>query len=222
MAEKESDPLEKHLSKWKVSFERDPLLSTHVLNRISSDKHSGLFANRLSVFRWAGGIAAMAALIVGALIINQQFKDRGSYVESSYLQMIDPVFRIHAESRNELQGTGGSLIQRLAWMQDKLELSQDQFMDLVELHTSYAHRFDELYEELVRLEDRYEEFEELRKQNEMIDFIALYEVLTERKEMEQNSGALSSEFVAKVASHLRPDQRISYLSLVKSPSAPDA
>jgi hypothetical protein len=206
-----------------VSFEKDPQLANHVLNRIATQKTTLRRTGRREALRWVAGVAAVAALVAAAFMVSQQLERQRALREGSYLMMIDPVTRAHSEAARDLDKTADSLIDRLAWMQQRLDLSQEQFLQLVDLHKAYSDRFDFLYEELVQLQKQYEAFEELRLNNEMIDFIALYEVLSERKEAESSALALSQELISRVTAILRPDQRAAYLGLVRhSNNTPDA
>jgi len=212
MSDIEKTTLEKELRKWEVRMEPDPHTAQHVLNRIASEQpenHPDRSSSRLIPFLLAAGIAAV--LLIGTVFILNQRSQARLIQNSQYLALIDPVTRasMHKESPS-----GDRLLEQLSWMQDRLQLSRDQFLELVTLHQNYSDKFDGLYEELIQLENEYEHFEELRKSDKMVDFIALYDVLTERKETENLAHNLSQELIAKVASLLTPSQRTAYLSMV--------
>lgn len=220
MSEKERTDFKKDLQKWEVQLKPDPHTAQHVLNRIASEQ----FLNspekrfpRLIPFLLATGIAAV--LVFGTVfIINQQAQTR-LIQDNQYLSLIDPVTRVQSHEGNTSKDL---LLEQLAWMQNRLDLSRDQFMELVGLHQNYSDKFNGLYEELVRLESEYDHFEALRKNNEMVDFMALYDVLLERKETESLAHSLSQELIAKVSSILTPSQRTTYLSMVTLSTNPNA
>lgn len=220
MPDQDQQSLEERLRSWQPALEPEPGTARKVLNRIASTDGREGEALRVPVtIRWlaAGGLAA--ALVLGVFLVSQQLEEKRILQDGSYVLMIDPVFRAHSGGHMAGPGTvpesGVSLVQQLAWMQDRLDLSRVQFMELVALHQDYTGRFDGLYRELVGLENHYAEFEERRVSTGMIDFIALYEVLSERRRTVDRSRALSREFIAKVAVTLRPDQRDAYLALVE-------
>jgi hypothetical protein len=216
MDKQNRDPLENRLSEWKVDLPTDPQLGNHVLNRIAAARTRRAPAAIIPVLKWSTGLAAALAFLA-VIFINDRDAREELLADNAgtYQLMIDPVSRAHTAKAPATGLNGDSLIDQLAWMQDRLDLSQEQFLELVDLHNRYAGQFETLYTELVRLESRYEEFEQLRVNNEMIDFLALYEVLSERKEKEGSAMALSRELVARVSAILRADQRGNYLSLIK-------
>ncbi len=220
MPEKERTDFKQDLQKWNVQLKPDPQTAQQVLNRIASEQvlHGPEKESpRLIPFLLAAGIAAI--LMIGTVfIVNQQAQMR-LIQDHQYLSLIDPVARVESHDGNTSKDL---LLEQLAWMQNRLDLSQVQFMELVSLHQNYSDKFNGLYHELVRLESEYDHFEALRKNNEMVDFMALYEVLSETKETETLAHSLSQELIAKVSSILTPTQRTTYLSMVTSSTNPNA
>ena len=220
MSELDKTTLREELKKWDVKMDPDQHTAQHVLNRIASEQSETHAKSRFQGFKpyiLSAGIAAV--LIIGTVFIINQRAHVRILQNHQYLSLIDPVTRanLHEESPAK-----DRLLVQLSWIQDRLDLSSDQFMKLVELHQNYSDKFDGLYEELIRLESQYDRFEELRMNNEMVDFMALYEVLTHRKETETVANNLSRELIARVTSILTPSQRTAYLSMVSPNPDPNA
>lgn len=213
MKDKNRDQLESRLHAWKVELERDPMLKAHVMNRIATEEK--LVSTHVWRLRWVGIFAAAAVITLTAFFISQQLERTRLLQEGGYALLIDPVSRAKMVSENPVLDSEGSLVDRLSFMQRRLHLSQEQFLELVELHQGYNDRFNLIYEELVSLEDQYSSFEELRMENEAIDFMALYDVLSKRQECEGRAKRLSEDLISHVVTILKPDQRKVYLSMVR-------
>ena len=215
-----NDPfLEERLRSWNPRLEPDPQLDEKVLRRLGSTSRSPEHALWISRFHLVAYGAMAALVLLGVFMASRQIERSRLLRDGSYFLMIDPVFRAQT-----VQAPGGlapagvssdTYLDRLAWMQDRLDLSRQQFMELVDLHRNYADRFDSLYRELVALDHEYGQFEELRRRDEAIDFMALYDVLQERRLAEEASHSLSLEFIGRVMALLNNEQRQTYLSLVQ-------
>lgn len=214
MKDKNRDQLEPRLKAWKVELERDPMLKTHVMNRIATvGKIDPLPSRRLW---WAGVLAAAAALTLAIFLVSQQIEQSRELNEGGYALLIDPVSRAKHVDDHPSSDSSASLIEQLSFMQSRLDLSQQQFLELVELHQQYNERFNLIYEELVSIENQYSGFEELRMENEAIDFMALYDILSMRQETQGRAKRLSDDFISHVVAILKPNQRKLYLSMVRS------
>lgn len=220
MKKQERDDLRDHLMQWDVQLERDPATSRHVLNRIAADRvHREPWARPPSVVTYllVAGIAAIVTL--GVVFISGERTRARLLQDNQYQLIIDPVTRadLHRDDVYE-----DRLLEQLAWMQSRLDLSREQFMQLVDLHRNYTDTFNGLYQELVSLEAEYEHFEVLRKNDQMVDFIALYDVLNSRKQAENQAHDLSRELISRVSAILTPSQKTAYLSLIKPDLKPNA
>ena len=225
MSDRDKDSLEKRLRHWNLELNEDPMLAHHVLNQISSGEGNRTPPHPAGFpVHWLLVLATAAALLLGVFFTSQQIERVRSQREGGYYSMIDPVFRLQVSTGEGIDASNrlleDSLIDRLAWMQNRLGLTEPQFIELVELHKGYEDRFNGLFEELVHLESQYGEFEELRIRNEMVDFIALYNILLERRNVRESSHILSREFVEKAIAILTTDQRQPYLSLVQKSLGP--
>lgn len=213
MKDKNRENIESRLQAWKVELDRDPMLKAHVMNRIATESKMESLA--LVRFRWIGAIAAAAIIAITVFFASQQIERTRLLQEGGYALLIDPVSRAKMVSENPVLDSGESLVERLSFMQSRLDLSQEQFLELVELHKGYNERFNLIYAELVALEDQYSGFEELRMENEAIDFMALYDVLSKRQETEGRAKLLSEDLISHVVAILKPDQKKVYLSMVR-------
>ncbi len=219
MTEKERNTLDDRLHAWNPRLDTDPDLGRKVLRRIGEPgRHERLQALSLNRFRFVAYGALAALVLVGVFLASQQLERHRLLRDGSYCLLIDPVFRAQnsrSEANPEVPGIPSeSYLDRLAWMQDRLDLSREQFMTLVDLHRQYADRFDGLYRELVQLDREYGQFEDLRLHDAAIDFMALYDVLQEKRAAEAASHSLSQEFIGQVLAILNSRQRPVYLSLV--------
>ena len=220
MKEKYKSILEGRLQAWKVSLDPDPGLGSKVLQRArESASRDAFFSPLRSRMRFISHVAVAAAILLGVFFVSQWMERARIRNELGYTMLIDPVYRVQAldgiAGRPSVDTGRDRFIERLAWMQDRLDLSSDQFLQLVQLHQDYADRFDRIYEELLLVQREYGEFEQLRQDSDQIDFIALYDVLTERNDLEDNAHSLSSELISRALSILNPVQRKAYLSVVQ-------
>ena len=219
MTEKERTSLEERLHDWRTRLDPDPGLGLRVLRRIrQTGRVEPVQAHLLNRFRFVAYGALAALVLIGVFLASRQLERHRLLRDGSYCLLIDPVFRAQNNFSKAESGVSGeeseSYLDRLAWMQDRLDLSREQFMDLVGLHRQYADRFDGLYRELVQLDREYGHFEDLRRHDEAIDFMALYDVLQEKREAEATSHSLSREFIGQVLAILDARQRPVYLSMV--------
>lgn len=212
---KNDDLIRQRLRQWEPVLEEDPGLAAHVLNRIGAGGPRDALARSLLRWRWlAAGLGAAAALLLVWLAGSYQ-ANRELRQDRAYLSLIDPVFRSQSEALPAGAEAGNlSLIDQLAWLQDRLDLSRDQFLELVNMHQRYAGQMDTLYRQLIELDGMYAAFEASRLRDEPIDFISLYDVLVERREVVSDSRAIREELVSMVESILNPAQRVAYMALL--------
>lgn len=225
-----TDPLDRQLDAWQPDLEPDPSLKQHVMQRIAweEEAQSRPWHRRTSTIEtlWrplaAAGVAACLLLLIGTWAGRNWFDPANPHrIEDNrqaYLLLIDPVSRAKAtrDPVAQVEQTSPGLITMLAWMQDRFDLDREQFLELVSLHETYQTQFEDLYLELKSVQDDYASFEARRAANEMIDFIALYDLLQKRKALEADARATSSELVEKVIALLDPDQAAAYLAAIEA------
>ncbi len=233
---KPDDKLEKLLKKWQPDFKPDPMLAEHVEDQIDvleNSRKSSLLAPFWDWFRgvtaspiYAGGLALLLVVVgIGLSEIWNGSKERSpDQLSSIYRLSIDPLYRLDA-SANEARlaaeaalVTGLPLNESLVWLQEELELDQPQYDAFLSLHTKYQDSFNELFAELVSLQSGYQKFETDRKSDDVIDFMALYELLQKQKELRKLSEDLTRELLIKASELMDPEQKTRFLELYKGVS----
>lgn len=223
---KNFEPLNRQLDAWKVEPPLDPDLKAQVMQRIAWEERSRRSgdAQRLFGSNWPlilmGGVAACVLLLIGSFAGMQWAKNSSlqevGIQQQAYLQLIDPVARLQ-DSSADLQSSEverPNLVSMLSWMQGQLNLSKDQFVELVELHQQYELQFEELYRNLLEVRRSYDGFESLRANNQMIDFVALYDLLERRRALESDAHQTSGALVKAILQILDSKQGQNYLAVL--------
>ncbi|MCH6258515.1 hypothetical protein MLD52_18280 [Puniceicoccaceae bacterium K14] len=186
------DELDELLDAWKVPFQRDEELLQRTSKRVRSESaHLDISSNKL-VFLLSrplyASLAAAALVVLGVFLANVTGpRNTSSENQSiaSYRSMIDPVYRLkrgapYSKEVNLSEST-------ITWLKDELHLSKKQYIAIESLHNSHQPLFYTLYRELESLEHGYTAFDASRKNDDVIDFIALFELLQKQKEIRQQS-----------------------------------
>ena len=230
------EKLEKLLNQWQPSCKPDPMLAERVEDQIemleSARKPSFLapFAEWLRGVTaspaYAGGLAVI--LVVCGIGISQIWKGSTHHsaeqLSSIYRLSIDPVYRLEAsaeEARHAAEAAlmaGLPLNESLVWLQGELDLDKGQYSVFIDLHTQYRESFDELFGELVELRRGYQKFEKDRKQDDVIDFMALYDLLQKQKQLREMSEELTRELLIKAAEIMEPEQKERFERMFNGPS----
>jgi|GEM_PF-2544588 len=220
--------IEERLAAWKVDAPSDPHLKQRVLHRIAigqADENSGIFSSLLPL-RWlakcpilATTLTCVALFFACTTVYLSQQKDlnvRMAENSRTYFLMINPVAHVDASSKSDFYATkeDPSLIDMLAWMRRSLDLSRDQFQALVALHAQYEDRFVALYKDLSEIQVEYQVFDNKRLNNDMIDFMELYDLLRERDTLRECSEQTSRQLIDLVLQVLTPEQAQNYLALL--------
>lgn len=219
--------LEKQLRNWRSEVEPKPEFQKEVMLRIDAERQVRM--NRLSWLQiFMGGlrvkpVGAFAALLVLGLglIIGYSVQFWSPYSTSNvlaYRALIDPVARVSDLSPVEATPGDDTLLSSLRWIQRSLDLEREQFEALVRIHLEYETEFIALAVGLSKAHSKYRDFEGMRMADEMIDFIAFYELLEETKDLEMSSRKRSSALVESVLEILNPSQKAVYLALITSSS----
>ncbi len=227
--------IEKRLADWHVCVPADPSLKKQVLRRIdlleSQKAGLGFFGRILSWISQnqlpAAICSCAAALLVCAasIFFIGRAEHRAELMSRNYFMMIDPVAHVAAENASAT-GKEQSVVEMLAWMKTRFNLSRAQFSELVALHEEYKDHLMTLYTELSRVQDSYQTFEDQRLSDDAIDFMALYDLLQKRDSLREDSVATSRQLVELTLRVLTPEQKKEYLSLMESadshPTTPKA
>ncbi len=199
----------------------DPLLKQRVLSRIAvmEDSDKGLLSSFFGTLSWKGFLALSAAcsavfmLSAAILVHERRVADELMLVQSQhYFLAINP--SAHAEGSAMDDAAEPSLIDMLAWMRSSLNLSRAQFQALVQLHSDYEDRFVSLYKDLCDIKAQYQGYEKKRLNDDVIDFMQLYDLLRERDALREYSEQTSQQFIALVLEVLTPEQARGYLALL--------
>ncbi|HNX04816.1 MAG TPA: hypothetical protein PKI32_04905 [Opitutales bacterium] len=216
-------PIETRLSSWQVSVPSDPNLRQQVLRRIDIMESQGegrSFPGRIldwvALNQLPAAIFACAAaiLICAASIFTIGRANRDERMSHAYFVLINPVARVAAD--NITSNGEPSVVDMLSWMKDRFDLSREQFTQLVVLHEDYNDRLMTLYRELSAIQSQYKTFDDQRMNNDMIDFMALYDLLQKRDSLRRDSVTTSNQLVELTLRVLTPQQKREFLSLMES------
>ncbi|MBN1403848.1 MAG: anti-sigma factor [Opitutales bacterium] len=226
--------LDECLRGWDVQVPQDPHLKQRVLNRIAALAEEeneraplGLsFIGRLGgrgFFALASACTALVLISAAFFVREHSLARERSYAQAhSYFLLINPL--AHSEfpegAYQNLAPEDPSMIDMLAWMRSSLDLSRDQFAALVELHEGYEDRFVSLYNDLCDINAQYQGFEKKRMNDDMIDFMELYDLLRERETLRECSAKTSQQFVSLVLKVLTPEQAQDYLAFLGRSGVP--
>jgi hypothetical protein len=224
--ERNLNSIEKRLATWQVEVPTQPGLKQSIVNRIrvqEAEENSSLpgwlaFMHPIIANR-ATTVALVFSIFIVAGISMIAFHERKMRLDAescrSYFLIIDPVAHIAALNNTKSSNDADrSVADMLDWMKSRLGLSREQFAQMVELHKNYSVKFASLYSELSEIESEYQIFEKNRRNDEAIDFMALYDLLQKRDVVRANSEATSKELVDLIFQILTPDQKNKFLSLL--------
>lgn len=222
--------IRKHLENWQPTIELDSHMKQRVMSRIAANgdrsEQNWLMRSLAALLNAPlAGVAMAALLLVATLLTVQLFEQRAMTralvaQRDAYFRLISPADYLDSMGNAAAEAGKPSLVDMLAWMRSNFDLTQEQFVELVSVHQSYDSRLDNLYGQLVSLQDGYATFEKRRLKDESIDFVALYQLLQRRDAVIDDARATSHELVAHVLTILRPEQRDRFLLLLQRADTP--
>lgn len=115
----------------------------------------------------------------------------------------------------------GSLDTQLAWMRTDLGLEPEQFERIKALHERLEPRLLELAAEVDRLRAEFATFERERVEAGEVDFLKVARAAAERRSLDRECDASTSQLVAEATRVMTPDQRKRYLEIL-APALEDA
>lgn len=123
--------------------------------------------------------------------------------------------------RTHRPAVADSLDTQLAWMQSDLGLKPDQFARIKTLHEQLEPRLLELAAEVDRLRAEFATFEHQRVEAGEVDFLKVARAAAERRTLDRECGASTSQLVAEATRVMTPEQRKRYLEIL-APALEDA
>ncbi|HEY5551840.1 MAG TPA: hypothetical protein VIK52_08125 [Opitutaceae bacterium] len=105
------------------------------------------------------------------------------------------------------EGTAGVL----AWLQDDLHLSADQFARIKALHERSGPQIQQLAEQATEMRTELESFENRRRNDGRVDFLAFAQFIEQRREFQRICTESTRRFLTAAASEMTPGQRARYL-----------
>jgi hypothetical protein len=117
-------------------------------------------------------------------------------------------FRIHRPfDANTLDG-------QLAWMKSELQLSDDQFARIKELHQASSPRLRALAAQVSQMQSEFAAFENTRRTSDKVDFIEFAQFVQVRRNIDKECLDSTRRLVLAAASEMNPSQREHYFGIV--------
>lgn len=109
-----------------------------------------------------------------------------------------------------------SLDGQLAWMKDELNLSEEQFSRIKELHEESSPRLRALAADVARMQAEFAAFENTRRTSDRVDFIEFAQFVETRRNINRQCQESTRQLVLASAGLMTPQQRTHYLGLVSA------
>lgn len=99
----------------------------------------------------------------------------------------------------------------LAWLQDDLHLSAEQFARIKALHERSGPQIQHLAEQASEMRAELNAFENRRRNDGRVDFLAFAQFIEQRREFQRICTESTRRFLTAAASEMTPGQRARYL-----------
>ena len=109
-----------------------------------------------------------------------------------------------------------SLEGQLAWMKEKLKLSDEQFSRIKNLHEESSPRLRALAVDVARMQAEFAAFENARRTADRVDFIEFAQFVETRRNINRQCQESTRQLVLASAGLMTPQQRTHYLGLVSA------
>lgn len=109
-----------------------------------------------------------------------------------------------------------SLDGQLAWMKQELNLSEEQFSRIKELHEESSPRLRALAADVARMQAEFAAFENTRRTSDRVDFIEFAQFVETRRNINRQCQESTRQLVLASAGLMTPQQRTHYLGLVST------
>ena len=117
-------------------------------------------------------------------------------------------FRLHQPTDPD------SLDGQLAWMKRELNLSDEQFARISELHQASGPRLRSLAGQVAQMQAEFAAFENTRRATDRVDFIEFARFVEARRRISRECLDSTRQLVMAAASAMTPRQREQYLGIV--------
>ena len=109
-----------------------------------------------------------------------------------------------------------SLDGHLAWMKEELNLSDEQFSQIKDLHEESSPRLRALAADVARMQAEFAAFENTRRTSDRVDFIEFAQFVETRRNINRQCQESTRQLVLASAGLMTPQQRSHYLGLVSA------
>ena len=109
-----------------------------------------------------------------------------------------------------------SLDGQLTWMKEELNLSDEQFARIKDLHEESSPRLRALAADVARMQAEFAAFENTRRTSDRVDFIEFAQFVETRRNINRQCQESTRQLVLASAGLMTPQQRSHYLGLVSA------
>ncbi len=107
-----------------------------------------------------------------------------------------------------------SLEGQLSWIRTELNLSDEQFTRIKDLHEASSPRLRALAAEVARMQAEFIAFEETRRTTDQVDFLEFARFVETRRNISRECFESTRRLVLATADVMTPEQRSRYLGMV--------
>lgn len=118
--------------------------------------------------------------------------------------------------RLSLPVTSDTLDSQLAWMKTELQLTDSQYLRMMELHQASGPRLRAIASKIAGLQNEFQAFEKNRRTNDRVDFLEFARFVETRRHVRSESLDSTRQLVLAAAEVLNPQQRERYLQLIST------
>ena len=112
----------------------------------------------------------------------------------------------------------GSLDGQLAWMKSELNLSNEQFARIRQLHEASSPRLRALASEVGQMQAEFAAFEKARQSRDQVDFVEFARYVDTRRAISRECEDSTRRLVRATADQMTPSQREQYFGIVAATS----
>lgn len=224
-----SDPeLDPILEAWKTDHLPIPNIGDAVISRLTQNRRPGIgsriadaFAHLmpLNFYRWmpAAVSAACVLLTVGVwLSFKEHNRLNRDQLISAYMSAIDPVYRFNTILEGHpdplplaslASKNNDPMTVLLRQLEDEFSIDNAASGRLEALHSEYKPLIEDHHRKLLAEKELYEIFEARRKNNEVIDFMLLFEWVKRQESLSSTSRETTRKLLMEMLSVLPQEKR---------------